>query len=552
MKKTISVLLCVLMLASLLTSCSDGGSSVSSNGPTSPAGDTSSVNTSTATDGETPSWKQDSAPITLEWFVAYDWAAHTFDPVNNVTDKYINQETGVTIKWSYGDLEKLNMLITTNSLPDIVTYDIISNERLTMENNGLLQPLDDLRDQYAPDMNVPQEMIEWYRNDNDNHWYAFASYYADTSVEGYKYLTNNMNYARMDIMEQLDITAEDMQTKDGFVNALKKVKEAKIMYNGVLVEPFIGENITFLAEQFGVDREDADGNLINIMRQQEYLEALLFMNRLYNEGLMSDEVFTMDTALRRQMIASGAVFAGMDYTYLEEGLKDLFYSDNNALLKHVGHIKGDAGKEPILSPSATGGWTGTMISKNCKAPERAISLFALMTQEHMNLAQVYGGVGGYDIIDGIATIKPEIAAERDTDSATFTEKYITDATYMCDWNVITKYEPHENLDAYQQDNLEQGEYYKDMCYNDKPFYNVVPEGGTDLAARQAQNDQYWEQQYPQIVMATTSEKATELYNQTLQQMDAMGMAELDAYKNEKFQKNKEKLGLDLAWSRNQK
>lgn len=545
MKKTVSLTLVVLMLAALSACGENAGESKVVSEPA----DASSTPVTGAVDG--PSWKQDTTPTTLEWFVGYDWAANTFDAVNNVTDKYISEETGVTIKWSYGDLEKLNMLITTNSLPDIVTYDVVSSERLIMENNGLLQPMDDLVKQYAPDMKVPQEMMDWYRNEKDGHWYAFASYYGDTSGEGYQYLTNNLFYARSDIMEQLGITKEEMQTKEGFVAALKKVKEAKIQYNGVTVEPFIGENVTFVAEQFGADREDAEGNMLNVMRQPEYLEALLFFNQLYNEGLMSDEVFTMDEALRRQKVASGAVFAGLDWTYLE-GLEDLYHSDNNALMKYVGNIKGDAGKAPILSPSATGGWTGTMISKNCEAPERAIRLFALLTQDEMNLAYNYGGVGGYDIVDGVAKIKPEVSAERDADPAAYKEKYITDAEYFLDWNIVAAYEEKENLNTFQIDQVEVAAEFANSCYNDKPFYNTLPEGGSDLAAKSAQIEEYWKQQYPQIVMAPNAEKATEVYQQMLEKMDVMGMKELDDYKNERFQKNKEKLGLTSAWPRNQK
>lgn len=544
MKKVLSLTLVALMLASL-SACGEGTEKPKGE---SESTDPSSTPATEVVDG--PSWKQDTAPTTLEWFVGYDWAANTFDAANNVTDQYISEETGVTIKWSYGDLEKLNMLITTNSLPDIITYDVVSSERLIMENNGLLQPMDDLMKQYAPDMKVPQEMMDWYRNEKDGHWYAFASYYGDTSEE-YQYLTNNLFYARSDIMEQLDITKEEMQTKAGFIEALKKVKEAKIEYNGVTVEPFIGENVTFVAEQFGADREDAEGNMLNIMRQPEYLEALLFFSQLYNEGLMSDEVFTMDEALRRQKVASGAVFAGLDWTYLD-GLEDLYHSDNNALMKYIGNIKGDAGKEAILSPSATGGWTGTMISKNCDAPERAIRLFSLLTQDEMNLAYNYGGVGGYEIVDGVAKIKPEILAERNADPAAYKEKYITDAEYFLNWDIVGAHEEKENLNTFQIDQVEVNAEFADSCYNDKPFFNTLPEGGSDLAAKSAQIDEYWKQQYPQIVMASDAEKVTEMYQQMLVKMDAMGMKELDDYKNERFQINKEKLGMTTAWPRNQK
>ena len=69
--------------------------------------------------------------------MGYDWASFTFDPANNEFDKWCLEETGVTISYSFGNQEKLNVLINTDSLPDIVTYDVVSTERLSMENGGL-------------------------------------------------------------------------------------------------------------------------------------------------------------------------------------------------------------------------------------------------------------------------------------------------------------------------------------------------------------------------------------------------------------------------------
>ncbi|MDR1903955.1 MAG: CGGC domain-containing protein [Treponema sp.] len=39
-------------------------------------------------------------------------------------------------------------------------------------------------------------------------------------------------------------------------------------------------------------------------------------------------------------------------------------------------------------------------------------------------------------------------------------------------------------------------------------------------------------------------------NEAIAQMDRMGMAQIDAWKNERFQENKKKLNLEFAWPRN--
>lgn len=566
--RAILAIFCIAgMLAGMLYGCGQDEKKVSSSSAleSSPTDSSEEISSETEEQTEptnaglaTPSWKTDTSPITFEWFVGYDWASFTFDPDNNNFDKWLLEETGVTLSYSFGNQEKLNVLITTDSLPDIVTYDVISSERLAMENSGLLLPLDDLMEQYAPDFCVVPAMIDWYRNENDSHWYSYASYFydiEDTMARGGWITSHNMNFARKDIMEQLGIKPEDMQTKDGMIASLKKVKDADITYNGVKVEPIhgAGGNTTqFYAEQFGMDREDKDGNLLNMYRQPEYLEALLFQNQLYREGLISDEEFTADNVLRKQKVTSGAYFAGTSQSDMD-GKQDLFYSDNEALMMYVGHMKGDGGKEPIITPSTTGGWTGTEISKNCKDPARAIQLFAFMSQPENAVSYYLGGVGCYDMVDGKAVIKPEYAAEREADAVAYNNRTRSGIQeYLLDFTFVQVAQSTDNIDSLQQDEADgQKKYIDGHCYDDKIFSNVIPDGGSDLSAISAQISDYWSQQSAQIIMASSAEEAEKLYNESIIQMDQMGMKELDDYKNERFQQNKEKMGVKIAWPRYQ-
>lgn len=501
-----------------------------------------------------PSWQSDTAPIELEWFVAYE-SPHSFDPKNNTFDQYLTEETGIKIKWSTGNIEKLNMLIATDSLPDIVTYNVISAERLSMENAGLVLPLEPLIEKYAPDMQVVPAMKDWYRNAKDDNWYAYASFFydvEDTESRGGYLTSHNMNFARRDIMDQLGIKEEDMHTKEGFIDALRKVKESNIEYNGNIVEPLVNMDVIYLAEQFGLDREDKEGNLLNPMRQPEYVEALLFYNQMYKEGLITDEAFTMDQQLLDQKISSGQVFAGISHSsLLKKG--DLFFADNNALMGGIGFITGDSNKEPIITPSPTGGWTGTMISKNCKNPARAIQLFSFLSQENISLINAYGGVGAYDIVDGEAIMKEEAKAERDANPSAYTAKTKSPATdYFTDWVTVQRYTPQSIENDFELDTQHYQETYQaGRFYDDKIFTDVRPDAGSELAALQAQIDAYWQQQFPLIVMANTPEQAKALYEEGIKQADDLGMQDLDVFKNERFKKNKEKMNVEFAWPRNQ-
>ena len=116
--------------------------------------------------------------------------------------------------------------------------------------------------------------------------------------------------ARKDIMTQLDIKEEDFNTQDSMVAALRKVKDAGMEYQGVNVTPVYfgpmgGVGCTFnwvLPGMFAVPREDEEGNLIYMRKHPKYLEVLKFGNRLYREGLVSQENFTSD---RKQIEENG-------------------------------------------------------------------------------------------------------------------------------------------------------------------------------------------------------------------------------------------------------
>ena len=222
-KKGIVLLLVMAMSLSMLAGCGNKDNKPSEPVSNSSENNVSAVPDSTPGDSEKtdavdgPSWKQDTSDCTITWFMAYDWYGKKFDEVNNLFDKKLYEETGVKIDIQTGDTDKLNMLIKTGKLPDIITLDANSTQRKLLEDNKMVQPLGPLMEEYAPDLLVPQSMIDWYTA-KDGNWYSIASYYyGDDNIadnQGY-YETHNQNYVREDILSQIDMTIDDLQTKEG-------------------------------------------------------------------------------------------------------------------------------------------------------------------------------------------------------------------------------------------------------------------------------------------------------------------------------------------------
>ncbi|MDR1176325.1 MAG: hypothetical protein LBK83_12755 [Treponema sp.] len=543
MKKTVLFLAVMALCVSFVFGGGGRQSGAASGGATQPTVKASADN---------PSWSQNKTPYTATWFVSFDWYSKVFNPQVNLWDKALVDNSGISIEFSVGNYEKLNMLIATNALPDIVTMDAVASQRNLLEDGGVLLDLEDLAAKYAPDLNIPRSMKDWYRA-GDGKWYSIANFYygperTNPAYGGY-YATHQLNYARQDILDQIGMKLSDLETKAGFLNALRVVRDKKIQYNGRTVIPYIGGIPEYLAPQFGATLEDASGNLVNIRRIPEFLEALLFLNTCYNENLITDEQFTENSTQRDTRVAAGYFFAYTGWTVVENPRKALYSADPNAKIFYAGVMKGDAGKPPILEGVNCGGWTTTSITKNARNPAKCIQLMAYLSTEKDTLDARYG-YNGYDIRNGKAYQKKSIADELAANYDAAMAKYMSDVGWLQDWNIIQKYTPRDLNDLYYDiDHYDQERDSRYPIYDNKAFVFVNPPDGTDLAVTKVKIDDYWTQAIPRIVMAANANECRRLYNEAIAQAESLGWKELEAYQNAEFKKNKTKLGQTRAWPR---
>lgn len=559
MKKLVAFLLAASMAAALVSGCSTpgGSSSPSSTAPDSqPESEGSASEAGEQGDGDTPSWKQDTSPCTVSWFLAYDYYGKVFSPDSNAFDKKMLEETGITLDIQTGDTDKLNMLIQTNKLPDVFTLDANSTQRKLLESNGMAQPLDTLKEQYAPDLVVPQSMIDWYTAD-DGHWYSIASfYYGEDNVEynnGY-FETHVQNYVRDDILKEIGMTYDDLRTKEGFLNALRAVKEKNIQYNGQTVVPymllFTELGAEHVAYQLGASEEDADGNYQSIYTTPQFREAMLLFNQMYHEGLLTDASFTMDLTQLQQEVAAGRVFATTTKTNASIPRDSLYAADNNAKMLYAGQFTGDTNDQVMVPAKTNMGWTATLINKNAAHPDRIIRMFAYLNTKEAALDNEYG-VGGWTLgEDGLVIRDPEIAALRESNPTEFTAKYAGDMGWTSDYTII---QGTLSLDdsVWAQDVYNQTHDDNIIIYDDKCFGDVAPEAGSDEAAIQARIKEYRTQALGRIITAPTAEQCEAELDAALAEMESLGLSKLVAYQNELFQKNKAKLGLEFAFPGNE-
>lgn len=557
-KKLSLVLACIMCATSLFAGCGKQAAPAPTPADTpdpKPQTETQ-IETETEQPGEDlPSWAQDTSDCTVTWFFAYDWYGKKFNEKDNAFDKKLYEKTGMKIDIQTGDTDKLNMLIQTGKLPDIITLDANSTQRKLLEDQGMVLPLNTLRDEYAPDLVVPQSMIDWYTNE-DGNWYSIASYYyGDDNIEENEgfYETHNQNYVRDDILKQIGMTYDDLRTKEGFLEALRAVKEQNIQYNGQPVVPymvlFADKADIQVAQQLGASQEDKDGNFQSFYTTPQYREAMLLFNQMYREGLLTDASFTVDKSQLEQEVAAGRVFASTAKTNVSNARNSLYAADNNAMMLYAGQFTGDTNDKIMVPANNNMGWTATLINKNAKNPERIIRMFAYLNTKEAVLDNEWG-TDAWTLDENNSVVRdPDVQALSESNPTEYTAKYAGDMGWTSDYTIIQGTAP-QNGGVWTDDVYLMTHDDRIVVYDDKSFADVAPEAGSDEAAIQARVNEYKQQALGRIITAPTAEQCEAELDHALEEMEKLGLSQLIEYQNTLFQQNKQKLGLTFAYPGN--
>ncbi|WP_409341579.1 hypothetical protein [Paenibacillus sp. MBLB4367] len=535
--------LAVTMLGSLMAGCtSDKDKGAQQSASPKPSESSSAASTKKP---------EDKSPLKITWFVDQDYYKKNWDSVNNLLDKKVTEDTGISIDFMSGNSDKLSAIIASGDIPDVITVDKASPQRGVLEKSGLVAPLDELIKKHDPSFQVPKTMQDWFRNP-DGHFYGYASYFwaKETFKPGDRILSNQGLYARKDIMDQLGIKADDFTTKEGLVAALRKVKDSGTKYNGFALTPAYFDSWV-ISYFFGAPREDAQGNLIDRERTPETLEAYKFLNRLYREGLMPEDSQTLTKNQVQEKVVNGAVFAMTNKTINWSGL---FQKDPKAVYVNVGPTKGDKGNKPYVDPVPASGWTLSMISSKAKNPDRIIKLFNYLSQEEMSLNVYYGPKGAawdYDA-NGKVKISDEFNKLKAEDANKAKLKYGNGTLeWLINWAPIQRTAPVVNTED-EMLKRKANEYFGEFTYDMLPFESATPLGGTEEAGINAKIEENRTKQRAKMILAKSDADIEKFYNEGIELENKLGYQKLYDYQNKKFQEAKKALGIPFAWPTNQK
>ena len=118
---------------------------------------------------ELESIKQEKETVTLDWYINYSWFTTPWG--ENLVSQKITQETGVNINFITpigNETEKLNALIASDSLPDLITLGYWEPQVEQMISNQMVYALNELADEYDPYFwqVADPDVVNWYTKED--------------------------------------------------------------------------------------------------------------------------------------------------------------------------------------------------------------------------------------------------------------------------------------------------------------------------------------------------------------------------------------------------
>lgn len=538
-RRMIAVGMCLLMFGSML-GC---------------AGTNENKVTEQTQSSETIGWKKYAAeqnPVTLNWYINYSW--FPMDWGKNMVSKQITKDTGVNINFvtpAGNQEETINALVASDSLPDIVTLGWWEPQINDMIKNKMVYALNELADQYDPyfyEVTDPT-VVNWYSDENGDIYGYPNSAYTPEAVETHSNIGSNQTFlVRKDIYEA--IGSPDMTTQEGFEAAVKKAVEMFPEVDGKPLIP-IGSHIfeengcnsfdNFLMNFLAVPYEK-DGKLYDRHTDPEYLSWLKFFRKLGEEGYLSSDIFVDQRTQMNEKVAEGRYFCMLyQRTDIADQESMLYEKNPDSIYIAVDGPKNSKGDDYVLPTNAINGWTLTLISKNCKHPDRAIAfLDYMMSEEGQKMISL--GVEGemYDWVDGKAVLKDEVKKLLTTDRKKYDEVYGADDAYWMLQNNVMQLDwmPEKQ---YPLNQMEEWTYPYTRYLGE---YEVTKQDDSEMSRINSRIDKLWGKTLPRLLLAKSDEEFDQLFETFVEERETLGYSQLVKEHQKTMEENKKRLGME--------
>lgn len=527
----------VALTAGLLAGCA-------SNGGKENADPNTNTNSNAAAGEET---KQEA--ITLTWFDGNTKG----EPFTDAVAQEVTKRTGiqVSIQQPTGNpTEKLSLMLASGDYPDVV---LMSRGDASLDKyitSGAFIPLDDLIEQFGPDLKAMYGDTLQKTRYKDGKNYYFANWYGLDSDPVF-----GMNI-RQNLLEELAPDKADGSTPfttEEFEELLKSFKAKYPTIDGKESIPMAmnGENMGAILGTFkgmwGLKTYyDNNGTLQYDVKDPKYREMILYVNRLYREGLIEKEFAISKTQTWIQKLATGAVFA-TPAAYWDPG-------NGNAALKKDGGVKNQLfaykvvapGIDPAqttFGPRSSLGWDAIGITKNNKHPEETMKLFNFLASDEGQHLLLWGLEGQQYTMEG-GKRQPDPAflqSFKDNWDDTVKTSGVRKWLWFIKNGLDPNGQPYDLAVKYQRSEGDELAIKSlgDSVWDTAEFDNLNPDGGTPEALTAQKVKDIMDQSITRVIIAGSEEAANTTFDKMLADMKKAGDEEVEKIINQKYKERME-------------
>ncbi|MDF2835001.1 MAG: extracellular solute-binding protein [Paenibacillus sp.] len=546
--KSLLYLVCMMLVAGIVAGCSGNNGNKA---PEPTAGNQGTTNEAKETDAP------DLSPVEYTISTSDDklnWDA----PITNELTK----RTGVSLKYDVvvGDqFQKWDLWLAGGDYPDIVVMDTAHIQKYA--DAGAIIPLNDLIDQYGP--NIKEKFGKFYNLLKDKDGNITSLYNVNLSEEPaadsaasfvvQMEVLKAAGYPEVKTFDQLYEVIKNYADQNPKIDGQDTIGYSAAMNGWTVNIEFNNPIISALGlPDHGNFRIDGSNQVTYNPVTNEAKQYYAFLNKLYNEGLLDKESFSLDYGAIKAKMAQGRVLAAYAPKWFVEEPNNLLKSEgkNNRMYAHLPIYFDGVTEDRSNASTPTGAgsfqWAITTKAKN---PERIIQFIDYLFTDEGQILTHWGLEGThYDVVDGKRTVKPELVERRIADPLTnYQEGFYSPegsqinwftfgvgaklgdgdyATHLTKESVMSTYDPmtKEVLAAYGKetwaDFLPKSQYVPGFLWQLSP---------PQEAAVQIQKiEDHWKQLLPKIILSKTAEEFEKEWNSMVETIEKDGLKEMEA------------------------
>jgi putative aldouronate transport system substrate-binding protein len=310
--------------------------------------------------------------------------------------QYLEENTNIHVDWqeisSQTLDEKVNIMFAGGDLPDALMSCVSDSILLNNYDSGLLLPLNDLLENWAPNLN--KLLTSYYMQ---QLLLPDGKLYSTPSGAMAPWLTfDTQPFINKSWLDSLGL--EIPETTQDFHNVLKAFKDNDVNGNGnpddEIPLSFVGvSNLRMLLGSFGIACNDNylkvnNGEVVFVPATNNFKQAMEYFHNLYADELIDPESFTQNiNQLRAKGKNEEAPLLGSFIQFLDDITVGNVYWNQYSLILPLEGPNGDQEyQQVILKPSH-----GLVITSNSEYPEAIIRWVDYMHEDIYNMvANTYG------------------------------------------------------------------------------------------------------------------------------------------------------------------